>query len=249
MSSNVKDVLQAPILRFDILESTNNYAAEIIDADKAQAGLTIVAREQSAGRGQRGNSWKDVHNQSLLMSIVLRPSMPVDEQFVFLSTVAVAVTQAIQSLDQGLRVRIKFPNDIIVNDKKAAGILIENSLRGNHWTHAIIGLGINVLQSNFEDLPQATSLLMESGKAFSVEELMVLMRTAIVERVVGAPNEDCVDEYNRLLFKNNERQSIRIEGSLIDVIILGVSRQGFLQVQLPNGTVQKLSHGSFSWVW
>lgn len=249
MSSNVKDVLQAPILRFDILESTNNYAAKIIDADKAQAGLTIVAREQSAGRGQRGNSWKGGHNQSLLMSIVLRPTTPIDEQFVFLSTVAVAVAQAIQSVDQGLRVRIKFPNDIIVNDKKAAGILIENALRGNHWTQAIIGLGINVLQSHFEDLPQATSLLMESGKAFSIEDLMVLTRTAIVERAVGAPNEDYVEEYNRLLFKNNERQSIRIEGTLIEVTILGVSRQGFLHVQLPNGTLQKLAHGSFSWVW
>ena len=94
-------MLQAPILRFDILESTNNYAAKIIDADKAQAGLTIVAREQSAGRGQRGNSWKGGHNQSLLMSIVLRPTTPIDEQFVFLSTVAVAVAQAIQSVDQG----------------------------------------------------------------------------------------------------------------------------------------------------
>ena len=249
MSSNVKDVLQAPILRFDTLESTNNYAAKIIDADKAQAGLTIVAKEQSAGRGQRGNSWKAAHNQSVLMSIVLKPRSPIDEQFVFLSTVSVAVAQAIQSLDQGLRVRIKFPNDIIVNDKKAAGILIENALRGNHWTHAIIGLGINVLQSHFEDLPQATSLLMESGKAFSIEELMLLARTAIVERLVGEPTEDYVEEYNRLLFKNNERQSIRIEGSLIDVIILGVSRQGFLQVQLPNGTVQKLAHGSFSWIW
>ncbi len=249
MSSNVKDVLQAPILRFDTLESTNNYAAKVIDADKAQTGLTIVAQEQSAGRGQRGNSWKDGRNQSVLMSIVLRPTTPIDQQFVFLSTVAVAVAQAIQSLDQGLRVRIKFPNDIIVNDKKAAGILIENSLRGNHWTQAIIGLGINVLQSNFEDLPQATSLLMESGKAFSIEELMVLTRTAIVERLVGAPYEDYIDEYNRLLFKNNEMQVVAIDGVLNEVKILGANAQGFLQVQLPDGAIKKLAHGSFSWVW
>ena len=242
-------MLQAPILRFDTLDSTNNYAAQIIDADKAQAGLTIVARQQSAGRGQRGNSWQDGYNQSVLMSIVLLPTMPIDAQFSFLSAVAVAVAQAIQSLDQGLRVHIKFPNDIIINDKKAAGILIENSLRGSLWTHAIVGIGINVLQDQLEQLPHATSLLIESGKAFSLEDVMALTRKTIIEKLVDNPDVDCLDEYNRLLFKNNEWQELSIEGDSLRVKIMGVSKNGFLQVLLPDGALRMLAHGSFSWVW
>lgn len=242
-------MLQAPILRFDTLDSTNNYAAQIIDADKAQEGLTIIAGQQSAGRGQRGNSWHDGQNQSVLMSIVLRPTMPIDAQFSFLSAVAVAVAQAIQSLDQGLRVHIKFPNDIIINDKKAAGILIENSLRVSLWTHAIVGIGINVLQSKLEQLPHATSLLIESGKAFSLEDLMALTRKTIIEKLVDNPNVDCLDEYTRLLFKKNEWQVLSIEGNSIKVKIMGVSKNGLLQVLLPDGALRMLAHGSFSWVW
>lgn len=242
-------MLQAPILRFNTLDSTNNYAAQIIDADTAQAGLTIVAGQQSAGRGQRGNSWNDLPNESLLMSIILQPTMPIDAQFSFLSIVAVAVAQAIQSLDQGLRVHIKFPNDIIVNDKKAAGILIENSLRGSHWTHAIVGVGINVLQTNFEQLPNATSLLMASGKAFSIDEVMKQTRTLIIENCMAHSNKSYLIEYNNLLFKNNEMQVVAIDGVLKEVKILGANAQGFLQVQLPDGAIKKLAHGSFSWVW
>lgn len=242
-------MLQAPILRFDTLDSTNNYAAQIIDADKAQAGLTIVAGQQSAGRGQRGNSWHDGQNQSVLMSIVLRPTMPIDAQFSFLSTVAVAVAHAIQSLDQGLRVQIKFPNDIIINDKKAAGILIENSLRGSLWTHAIVGIGINVLQEQLEQVPHATSLFLESGRTFSLEEVMALTRKTIIEKVLDNPNVDCLDDYNRLLFKKNEWQVLIIEGNSIKVKIMGVSRYGLLQVQLADGALKMLAHGAFSWVW
>jgi hypothetical protein len=78
---------------------------------------------------------------------------------------------------------------------------------------------------------------------------MVLTRTAILERAVGAPNEDYVEEYNRLLFKNNEMQVVAIDGVLNEVKILGANAQGFLQVQLSDGAIKKLAHGSFSWVW
>lgn len=242
-------MLQAPILRFDTLDSTNNYAARLIDADTAQAGLTIVAGQQSAGRGQRGNSWSDLPSQSLLMSIVLQPTMAIDAQFSFLAAVAVAVAKSIQELDESLEVRIKFPNDIIVNDKKAAGILIENSLRGSLWTHAIVGVGVNVLQTEFKNLPNATSLFLESGKSFLIEELMCKTRSLIIENSLALPDKNYIDEYNKLLYKTNETQLFEIDNNLIEVKILGANAQGYLQVQLPDGTVKKLAHGSFSWVW
>lgn len=242
-------MLQAPILRFDTLDSTNNYAARLIDADTAQAGLTIVAGQQSAGRGQRGNSWTDLPNESLLMSIVLQPTMAIDAQFSFLAAVAVAVAKSIQELDESLEVRIKFPNDIIVNDKKAAGILIENSLRGSLWTHAIVGVGVNVLQTEFNNLPNATSLFLESGKSFLIEELMHKTRSLIIENSLAQPTKSYIDEYNKLLYKNNETQFIEMDSNLIEVKILGANAQGYLQAQLPEGTVKKLAHGSFSWVW
>ncbi|MGC4058816.1 MAG: biotin--[acetyl-CoA-carboxylase] ligase [Chitinophagaceae bacterium] len=139
MSSNVKDVLDAPIIRLDSVDSTNNYAAGLIDADKAYHGLTVLANCQTQGKGQRGNVWKDLPGESVLMSVVLEPSRPVDRQFELSALVAAAVAEVLRDILSYSDIFIKYPNDIIINDKKAAGILIENVLRGALWTQCYSG--------------------------------------------------------------------------------------------------------------
>ena len=115
-----------PIIELDSIDSTNNYAMQLIDANKAQHGLTIVAQKQLAGKGQRGNTWADTPGESLLMSIIAMPDRAIHEQFVFSASVAVAIAKVLQKLNNNWQVNVKWPNDIIVNDKKAGGILIEN---------------------------------------------------------------------------------------------------------------------------
>lgn len=243
-------MLQAPILHFYSLDSTNNRAAQMIDADTAQPGLTIVAEEQSAGRGQRGNVWKDEPAQSLLMSIVLQPTVPIDAQFSFSAAIAVSVAEAIQSWDESLEIRIKFPNDIIINDKKAAGILIENSLRGNNWTHSIVGIGINLLQKSFPpDLPNATSLYILTGKECHSSLILNKVRTNIIQNTYSPYLQSFLNRYNQLLYRKNQLQTFSIENELFIATIIEVNGKGQLQLRFEDGTIRLFSHGEISWQW
>lgn len=243
-------MLQAPILRFDTLDSTNNRAAQIIDADKAQAGLTIVARQQSAGRGQRGNSWIGLPNQALLMSIVLQPKMAIEAQFSFSAAVAVSIVEVLKSLDRRLDLSIKFPNDIIINDKKAAGILIENSIRGNQWTHAIVGIGLNVLQHHFDpNLPNANSLFLATQKEWVIEGLLLAIRKKIIENTMKEDLKTYIQQYNQLLYKRTHKQRFAEAGEQWEAIICRVNENGMIELKHNDGTVKAYPHGVLQWIW
>lgn len=224
---------------------------QLIDADTAQPGLTIVAAHQTQGKGQRGRQWKSVAGENLLMSIVCCPNRRIDEQFVFSAASAVAIAEVLNELHEGWNVRIKWPNDIIVNDKKAGGILIENVLRGNTWSFGIIGLGLNILQTSFSnDLPFATSLKMASGKDFSVQQIFeVLRRNILLKTNSSLSTAAIMREYNDCLFRRDCLQKFSDGTQEWEAFILGVVGNGALQVQLGNGEVFHYHHGSVQWVW
>src|SRR5690606_18341153 len=118
----------------------------------------IVAEQQHSGKGQRGRHWQDEAGASLLMSLIIAPQKPVNQQFIFSAAVAIAVAQVVSELLPNQQIAIKWPNDLIINDKKAGGILIENILRGSTWSYAVAGIGLNVNQTLLPQLPNATSL-------------------------------------------------------------------------------------------
>lgn len=222
----------------------------LLDADTAQSGLTIVAAEQTQGKGQRGRRWADVPGQSLLMSIITQPAYPLEQQFAFNSAVAVAVAEVLQGLHEHWNVAIKWPNDIIINDKKAGGVLIENVIRGNSWTYSIIGIGLNILQDDFPlDLPIATSLKIASGKSFQIEKLMHALRTGILTKLYGhlSPKE-LLEQYNSWLYKRGEQQLFADEQSEWKGLIVEVTGEGQLAVQ-HNERIGKYTHGSILWKW
>jgi BirA family biotin operon repressor/biotin-[acetyl-CoA-carboxylase] ligase len=250
LSSNVKDVLQTPIIRLDSLDSTNNYAAQLVDAEKAQEGTTIVANHQTAGKGQRDNVWNSRPGESLLMSIVLNPKLALDAQFQFLAAVSVAIQTAIKSFDKDLNIKIKFPNDIIINDKKAAGILIENNIRGNEWLSAIVGVGINVHQSNFgANLPNATSLRLCSQISWSLEDLLFKIRSNIFYYTKSLDRQSFINEYNGILYKRGEFQFFEENGVIFRAKILGVNVDAQLLLLHQNGIVKGYHHGELIWKW
>lgn len=243
-------MLQAPILRFDTLDSTNNRAAQIIDADKSQPGLTIVCHQQTAGKGQRGNPWLDNADESLLMSIVLQPERPIAEQFCFSAAIAVAIADVLQNLDRTIHVNIKFPNDIIVNDKKAAGILIENSIRGSVWTHCIVGVGLNVMQDHFDpDLQHAISLFLATQKTWVKEGLLLAIRQKIIEYTLNLDADKMLERYNQLLYKRGHTQDFA-EGDVVwKARICGVDAAGMLTLRHDDGTVKSYPWGRLRWIW
>lgn len=245
---SLKSLLEAPIIELLSVDSTNNYAMRCIDADKAQNGMTIFAEQQTEGKGQRGRKWETTYSDNILMSIILSPNRSIDQQFIFNAAIAVAVAEVLIAENSDWEVKIKWPNDIIINAKKSGGILIENVLRGNSWNWAIVGLGLNVNQSHFDsNLPYATSLKCSSGLHFNKKELQEKIRHNIFLNIsnVNFP----LELYNQFLFKKNENHLFSINNSFFNARVLGVEEDGQLKLEMSNNSIQYFNHGSINWEW
>ena len=231
------------------VDSTNNYAMRLIDDDKAQAGLLVVAQLQQAGKGQRGRQWQDQPGESLLMSLLVQPQLPLSQQFIFSATVAVAVTGVVATLLPDARVAIKWPNDIIINDKKAGGILIENQLRGSQWLYAVVGLGLNVNQPALPGLPHATSLAMNGATVKDIPSLALRLREAIRQALSLANKPALLRHYNDQLYRKGQWQQFLTQEGKISARVEGVLPEGRLCLRLADGSQRQIWHGEWEWVW
>lgn len=153
------------ILRVDSCTSTNALLSAMADAPHA---TVVCTRRQTAGRGQRGNSWEAEPGKNLTFSMLLRPvALHASRQFELSMVVSLAVADAIDAvLPEGVGTQIKWPNDIYVGLEKICGILIENKLSGSDIERSIAGIGINVNQRVFvSDAPNPTSVILKNGGA------------------------------------------------------------------------------------
>jgi BirA family biotin operon repressor/biotin-[acetyl-CoA-carboxylase] ligase len=152
--------------------STNSYCKELLNSNTPPPeGLVIQAGHQTQGKGQMGNAWLVGANKNLTYSCIIYPSfISPTEQFYLNMAVSLSVAEL---LDEYIgNAKIKWPNDIYINNKKIGGILIENSLMGNKIQSSIIGIGININQNSFEGLPHATSLFMELGVEYPLTYML-----------------------------------------------------------------------------
>jgi len=223
----------------------------LIDADTAHPGMTVIAREQTNGKGQRGRQWMGMPGDSLMMSVICQPGYQLDQQFLFNAAVTVGIIEHLNALHEGWHLAIKWPNDIIVNDKKAGGILIENVLRGTQWSYGIIGLGLNISQTSWPaELPFATSLKIESGKSFRLQELAEALRAAILKNASTAETLDTVIEnYNNWLYRRGSQQTFIAGEYLLEAEIVGVSAAGRLLLRHGDGHLGEYNHGDLRWNW
>lgn len=178
-------MILSKIIHKETTLSTNDDIKAYFDLDEPE-GLVIVAKHQMAGRGRNG-AWSDDARGMILMSILLRPHCPVKSYIELTHMASMAIIDAIQEdLDNECsNLEIKWPNDVLFNGRKMAGILQEGSLEGETLKAVALGIGINVNTSAdfFEqvDLPDATSLLIETGKTWDVE----VLRDSILRHLDG----------------------------------------------------------------
>lgn len=168
----------------DSAKSTNSYLSDI--ADEVADGVAVAARSQTAGRGQRGNSWESEPAKNLTFSLMLRPQgLDASEQFYISEAVALGVVDALLGkLPDGAPVAIKWPNDIYWENRKICGILIENSLMGRKINYSIAGIGINVNQREFvSDAPNPVSLWQITGDEVALEPFLEQVVDAIMRRM------------------------------------------------------------------
>ncbi|MBD5325041.1 MAG: biotin--[acetyl-CoA-carboxylase] ligase [Bacteroides sp.] len=166
----------------------------------APHGLALMALTQTAGRGQRGNSWEAEPGKNITLSMMLRPEgVEAARQFEISEAVALAVADTVESL--GIDgVSVKWPNDIYVGDRKIAGILIENALSGTMISRSIAGIGLNINQRQFHsDAPNPVSAWQLTGRDHDIQALAQQMADNILSRL-GRDNHA---EYRRRLWRGS----------------------------------------------
>lgn len=155
--------------------STNDIAMQLIKKADIQEGVIVLTDDQTQGRGQRGNQWVSEKGSNLIMSIILKPKfLRAQDQFALNILASLSVKEAISHFIPEASVKVKWPNDVLINDKKLTGILIENSIQGNLISHSVIGIGVNVNQEkmNFE---KATSMLLQTGDKFEIDNFLEIL--------------------------------------------------------------------------
>ena len=160
------------IFKYDAVNSTNDLLLKWAENKSISSGSVIWALKQLKGKGQHGSVWESNIDESLTFSVLIRhDQLTVLEQFIFNKAISVAILTSLQVLSP--KFSIKWPNDIYVNGKKIAGILIENSIKGKYLDYSIVGIGVNVNQRRFpEHLLNASSILNETGIYIDLQTLL-----------------------------------------------------------------------------
>lgn len=221
------------------IDSTNNYAKDYITKTSPIDGTVIFADEQFAGRGQIGNKWQTEPNKNLTFSIICQCRfLPATNQFGLSMAIAFGIAKALENILPTATVNIKWPNDILINNKKVAGILIENTIAGMFLNYSIIGIGLNVNQEEFSQELNATSLKLELKREndrisvlqeilSSIEKYFLLLKEGKMEAIKTAYLNKLFQYKEVALYKKNE---IEIEGTITDV-----EASGKLVMETKNG--------------
>lgn len=224
-------------IKLSSTNSTNSYLAKI--ASDSKHGTVVSTIEQTAGRGQRGNSWEAEPGKNLTFSILLRPeTIDARQQFAISEIVSIAITTTLQKHIPAKRVVIKWPNDIYVEDMKICGILIENSLMGNKISYSIAGIGININQKRFlSDAPNPISLYNIIGEETALNSLLDNICCEILRLMDKYNNADLLPElhnnYIKLLWRNDGYYPYRdtTTNERFNARIVDVASTGLLSLQ------------------
>lgn len=215
-------------------QSTNDEASALIVQDEVSEGTIVITDQQTAGRGQRGNTWEAKPAQNLTFSLILKPTfLTATEQFWLNMAVSLGIYDALQPL-LGDRLRIKWPNDIYVVDQKLGGILIENTLHGPHIAWSIVGIGLNANQTEFS-YSTATSLQQEAPlpNGYNLSGLLSSLCEALEKRYLqlrSGRREALKMSYLQTLYRYQEEHYFSSEGRSFRGAIIGVDPTGRLAI-------------------
>ncbi|MDR2205847.1 MAG: biotin--[acetyl-CoA-carboxylase] ligase [Flavobacteriaceae bacterium] len=235
-------------LLFSIAEcaSTNDEIEKFI-AKNSEEKIGVFTANQTRGRGQYGNLWENFEDENLAYSFGFK-SDNVFSDVMLNFYVAVILRNFIANFTADFP-KIKWPNDIILNRKKVSGILIEKRKIGN-FHYFIIGIGINVLQENFERFPKAGSLLSQTGKRFRIENVAEQLHEFLNRELFKTKtNSEILSEFNANLFLKNEVTTFKIKDLKQNGIIQNVDENGFLHVELEKDGLQKFFHKEIEWLY
>ena len=229
------------IIKLNAIDSTNRFLKDLSATQNLDNFTVVVTENQLEGKGQRGAKWISENGKNLTFSILVHHSeITIKEIYLINIITSITILDVLKTYDLE-QLSIKWPNDILSENKKICGILIENTIKSNGSIESIIGIGLNVNQNYFENLPQASSLLALKKKYFDKEEILNAIITALAANFSKSITAVQIwEKYHNLLFKKGIPTVF--ENNTLEKfmgIIQGVSDTGKLQVLQEDDSIKE----------
>ena len=220
------------IIKLSATPSTNTYLKDLAKTCFLKDYTVVVTSRQTKGRGQVDAQWYSQPNNSLTLSVFKRfEGLHISQQWYVSMAVSLAVFNTLKHFKIP-EISIKWPNDIMSRSKKCCGILIENTVKGDLIDASIIGIGINVNEKQFKDLPLASSLRLASGNSFDVSLILEMLLQQLKIQLTRLDNQDfesIFNSYNKDLFRLDTVAVYSTKGSQpFNAILRGVTKSGLL---------------------
>lgn len=224
--------LGSQIFRLDKVDSTNNFAANLIEEQLCRNGALILSDTQTAGKGQRGSLWESEPGKNLLCSYVYFPdNLSVNFLQELNMCLSISLVKCLKYFE--IDAEIKWPNDILVDGKKISGILIENNVRAGKVKSMIFGIGLNINQQSFLNLG-ATSMALIRGREFSIDDVSLQLTKEFNHWIsfVGGDHKTLKLEYLNQLYGLNKNHRFKSQDQEFEGVIVGVNDFGELEINM-----------------
>jgi len=220
------------IVKLHTTDSTNDYLKSLAKEEKLEEDTVVWALEQTNGRGQMGTKWAASSGKNLTFSVFRKiQQITIDQQFYALMAASLAVKDVLKKL-LIKNVRVKWPNDILSDKKKICGILIENVIKKGELNAMVIGVGLNVNQTIWENVPRVTSIKSQTGIHFDLQEILNLLLEQFhyyVKMLLDGNLDTIKKEYEAHLFRKDKPSTfVNTNKKQFVGIIQGVTDQGRL---------------------
>jgi BirA family biotin operon repressor/biotin-[acetyl-CoA-carboxylase] ligase len=237
--------LGTTLIQLKSVDSTNSYASRLLSRENVPEGTVILAVYQTHGKGQGGNNWESDEGKNLLFSIILKPVFLIaDKQFYLSMCISNGIVDFLAPLAKP--VSIKWPNDIYLNGRKVAGILIENTIAANYLFTSIVGIGLNVNQRIFsKHLPNPTSLSLETGEEFNLSDNLIILLKSLeswINKLYNGFLAEIKIHYLNNLWLINRWSKFTDTSGIFEGRITDVTELGELVVLKKNGEMKSYFH-------
>lgn len=239
------------VLYYETVGSTNTVAAEFAEKGIAE-GAVVIADSQAEGRGRLGRSWVSPPGVNIYMSIILRPKIEPKDATLITVMAAVGSAAALRRLT-GLNITIKWPNDLIISDRKIGGILTEMKTTHKRILYAITGIGVNVnadVDAFPEDIREtASSIKKEKGQPYSRTEMIaeILNEMDYWYKMLGRMRrKNLLNEWQQLTSTIGKKVMVTVGKETLTGVAESIDDEGMLMLRLPSGTLRRISTGDLT---
>jgi BirA family biotin operon repressor/biotin-[acetyl-CoA-carboxylase] ligase len=239
--------LGLPVHHFETIDSTMTEAARLAEIG-ATAGTMVLAEMQTAGRGRLGRQWHSENSSGIYLTLILRPEIPPASAPVLTLMAGVSLATVVESLVPGA-VDIRWPNDLLINGRKCAGILVEMRAESQRIDYVLLGIGINVNQTEFPEGLETppSSLQLEAGRPVPRADLLISLLKQLdadYNSLLADGAAKVIDRYETISsYARGKRVRVGEDGNFTFGVTAGLTAEGILLLQQDGGSVERIVAG------